>query len=289
MNLLLHIQGGLGKCIAATAVIRNWRLAYPESDIVVVSGYPEVFLHNPDVFRNLGFNTPYLWTDFYSDPGYKIYAQDPYLTQSWIQNVPQHLIQIWSAELGVEYTQKRPLLFFSSAEFDELQKMIQTDKPLVVVQSTGGSNPAARSWTRNPPSEEFDAYLQPLMEENFLVHLCVPETPVLKNIHQRVDNLDRRKAMALMYYAYSVVGIDSYGLHVRAANPFTVGPSTFFFPLEESRVRLGYDLPNLKMLAPRPEIQEIIRTSTDYFANVFQYGIESGSENCPIPAGTRWF
>jgi hypothetical protein len=119
-----------------TAVIRNWRLAHPESEIVVVSGYPEVFLHNPDVSRNFTFNHPYLWADYYSDPDYKIYAQDVYLTQDWIQNKRKHFIEIFCDELGIDFIQQRPLLYFSAAEVDELKNMVKVDKPLLVVQST---------------------------------------------------------------------------------------------------------------------------------------------------------
>jgi hypothetical protein len=288
MNLLLHIQGGLGKCIMTTAVIRNWKLAYPESEIVVVSGYPEVFLHNPDVARNFTFNHPYLWADYYSDPDYKIYAQDVYLTQDWIQNKRKHFIEIFCDELGVDFIQQTPLLYFSSAEIDEFKNMVKVDKPLLVVQSTGGSNAGARSWTRTPPQEEFDEYLKQFLEENYVLHLAVPETPVLQNVHQRVDNLDRRKAMGLAYFAYGLVGIDSFAMHARAANNYS-GSSTFFFPLEESRVRLGYVSPNTKHIVPRPEIQELIRNSSDYYATVFQYNIESNSENCPVPPGQKWF
>lgn len=289
MNLLIHLEGGLGKCILATAVIRNWKLAYPEYDICVVSGYPEVFLNNRDVTWNWHFNNPYLWKNYYSQADWKIYAHNPYLTQAWIQNQPRHLIEIWSEELGVPCIQKRPLLFFSGPEVDELQKMIQTDKPLVIVQSTGGSVASARSWTRNIPQNELEEFLKPLMEENYVLHLAVPDTPKLENVHQRVDNLDKRKAMSLVYYSYAVVGIDSYALHTRAANPYVTGWSTFFFPLADSMVRLGYDVPNLKMIAPRPEVQEAIRIHHDYYASVFQYNIESLSENCPIPPGVRWF
>ena len=39
-NLLLHINGGLGKCIMATAVISSYKRTYPDSKVVVVSGYP---------------------------------------------------------------------------------------------------------------------------------------------------------------------------------------------------------------------------------------------------------
>ena len=287
-NLVLNISGGIGKCIMSTAVIRNYKLAFPESEIVVVSGYPEVFLNNPDVFRNYSFQTPYLWRDYYSQENWKVYAHDPYLTEPWIKGERKHLIEIWSDELGIDCIQKTPLLFFSSPEVDELNSMIRTDRPLVVVQSSGGSNAGQRSWTRTPPKEEFDEFLKPLCEEKFVLHLAVPETPILKNVHQRIDNLDRRKAMLLIYGSDTVVGIDSFGLHARAANPYA-GPSTFFFVLERSRERLGYSLPMMKLIAPRPEIQEAIENHHDYFANVFQYNIESPSENCPISPTAKWF
>ena len=287
-TFLLHINGGLGKCIMATAVIRSWKIANPDDEVVVVSGYPEVFLHNPDVSKNFNFNTPYLWQDYYSKPETKIYAQDPYFNPQWIKNKPMHLIDIWCGELGIPSVQKTPLLYFSGPEVDELQTMIKVDKPLIVVQSTGGANPASRSWTRNPPPDEFNAYLAKLKDTHFILHLCLKETPVLEAVHQRVDNLSRRQALALMYYSYWVIGIDSYAMHVRAANTANL-KSTFFFPLADSVERLGYTKENWNNIVPVPEVQNLIKNSQDYFASVFQHSIDSVSENCPVPAGAKWF
>lgn len=287
-NLLLHINGGLGKCIMATAVIRSYKEANPNSKVVVVSGYPEVFIHNPDVWRNFPFNTPYLWKDYYGAPGWNVEAQDPYLTEAWIKNRKQHLIDIWCGMLRIPSVQKTPLLYFSGPEVDELQSMIKTDKPLIVVQSTGGSQAGARSWTRNPPQVEFEEFLKSHLESHFILHLALPETPVLANVHQRVDNLDRRRAMCLFYYCNEVIGIDSYGLHVRAANTGS-GPSTFFFPIAETIERLGYANSNHKYIVPRQEIQDKLKDHQDYFATVFKLGIEDSSENCPIPVGEKWF
>lgn len=287
-NFLLHINGGLGKCIMATAVIRSYKAANPNSKVVVVSGYPEVFLNNPDIYKNFPFSTPYLWQDYYGQPGWRVEAQDPYLEEAWIKNRKQHLIDIWCGMLRIPSVQKTPVLFFSGPEVDELHSMIRTDKPLIVVQSTGGSNPAARSWTRNPPKEEFEEFLSKFKESHYVLHLAVPETTALQNVHQRVDTLDRRKAMCLMYYANEVIGIDSYALHVRAANG-SAGPSCFFLPLSESLDKLGYPNSQMKYLVPRQEIQEKLKDHQDYYATVFRLGIEDASENCPILAGERWF
>lgn len=285
-KFLLHIQGGIGKCIMATAVIRSYKAANPGQEIVVISGYPEVFVNNPDVSRNLSFNTPYLWKDYYSQPDVRIYAGDPYFTSSWIKNEEKHLIDIWCEEIGVPSIQKTPLLYFSGPEVDELQKMIATDKPLVVVQSTGGANAAARAWTRNPPQGELEEFLLPYKDTHFVLHLCVPETPALQNVHQRIDTLNRRQAIALIHYCNEFVGIDSFGQHARAANS-NAGKTTVFFPLTESVKRLGYD--GFQNITPRAEVQNLLKESQDYFASLFKHSIDSIGENCPVPAGTRWF
>ena len=288
MNLVLHINGGLGKCAMATAVIRSYKAAYPDSKIVVVSGYPEVFLNNPDIYRNLPFNTPYLWQDYYGKPGWLVEAQDPYMTDAWIKNRKQHLIDIWCGMLRRPNIQKTPLLFFSDPELDEINSMIKVDKPLLVVQSSGGGNPAARSWTRNPPLTEFNDYLAKFGESHFIVHLAVPETPALTNIHQRIEGLTRRQAMVLVYYSPAFVGIDSFGLHARSANP-NAGDTTIFFPLAESVDRLGYKKEGWNNLTPVKEVQDMLEAHQDYYATVFKFNIENAGENCPVIEGTKWF
>ena len=49
MNIIIHINGGQGKCIAATAVCRAIKTQYPKDDLIIRSAYSEVFLCNPDM------------------------------------------------------------------------------------------------------------------------------------------------------------------------------------------------------------------------------------------------
>jgi hypothetical protein len=272
----------------ATAVIASYKRTFPDAKVVVVSGFPEVFLNNPYVYKNFPFATPNLWTDYYGNPDYKVSAADPYMEQDWIKNSPKHLIDIWCKMLGVDAVQKTPLLYFSGPELDELNAMIKVDKPLLVVQSTGGAHAAARSWTRNPPLSEFNDYLAQYMETHFVLHLAVPETPLLSNVHQRVDNLNRRQAMALIHYASAFVGIDSFGQHARAANENAL-ETYIFFPLAESVERLGYTRTGWTNITPTAQVQQMLLDHTDYYATVFKFNIENASENCPVPVGTKWF
>ena len=54
-NVIFQINGGIGKCIAATAVCSAIKKKYNEYDLIVLSGYPEVFLNNPNIKKSLAF------------------------------------------------------------------------------------------------------------------------------------------------------------------------------------------------------------------------------------------
>jgi len=285
---IVHINGGLGKCILFTAVAKSFKLTYPDAKLIIVSGYPEVFLHNPNIDGNYGFNHHGLWKELYSKPQGEVNAWDPYFHPDWIKNSERHLIDIWCEILGVDNLVEFPELFFSGPEVGELQRMINVDKPLMVVQSTGGSNAQAMSWTRNPAKEEMEELLGKYMDSHYIVHLCVPDTPVLAHVHQRIDALSRRQAMCLVHYAAEFVGIDSYAMHARAANP-NAGPSQFLFPLPELKSKLSYDHPSFVFHLPRPEVQKILEGSSSYFANLQKFAIEELSESCPVPVGVKWF
>ncbi len=287
-KVVFYIQGGLGKVIMSTAVIRNLAASYDNLEIVTVSGYPEVFLHNPHVSRTLSFDTPYLWRDHIEGEHVVVIGHDPYFEQDWIQNVPKHLISIWTESLPIEVDNLYcyPELYFSSAEFEDLNRMIAVDKPLLIVQSTGGSDPGKSDWTRNPPKEEFDAYLGKYMDEYYIVHLALPNTPVLTNIHQRVEGLSRRQAMCLIYYAPKFVGIDSFGLHVRAAKGERTD-TDIFLPIVDSVQRLSYSIVN--NILPSQEVQDLISKDPLFHSTIFRNGIQALPESCPVPQGVRWF
>ena len=46
-NLIWHIQGGLGKNIAATALIGDIKKKYSDRKLILVVSHPEAFLSNP--------------------------------------------------------------------------------------------------------------------------------------------------------------------------------------------------------------------------------------------------
>ena len=55
MNVIFQINGGIGKVVASTVVCKSIKAKYPDCKLIVVSGYPDVFLNNPNVDRALGY------------------------------------------------------------------------------------------------------------------------------------------------------------------------------------------------------------------------------------------
>jgi hypothetical protein len=56
VNIIFQIDGGIGKSIAATAVCKAIKKQHPNDKLLVLTGYPEVFLCNPYVDRAYSFN-----------------------------------------------------------------------------------------------------------------------------------------------------------------------------------------------------------------------------------------
>ena len=52
---ILHIEGGIGKNILATAVVSSIKTSDPERKIIVVSAWPQVWFNNPDIHQVFPF------------------------------------------------------------------------------------------------------------------------------------------------------------------------------------------------------------------------------------------
>jgi uncharacterized phage-like protein YoqJ len=45
------IQGGLGKNVAATALVKSIKKTHPDRKLIIVCSWPQVFLNNPNIDR----------------------------------------------------------------------------------------------------------------------------------------------------------------------------------------------------------------------------------------------
>ena len=78
MNIIFQIEGGLGKSIMATAMIKVIKKRYKNSHLVVVTGFQDVFLNNPDVNEIYDINnTNGFYLKYIKDQKCKIYVSVP--------------------------------------------------------------------------------------------------------------------------------------------------------------------------------------------------------------------
>ena len=110
MNIIFQINGGLGKCIMATAVCAAIKKKYPKSNLIVISAYSDVFLNNKNIHRTYMFNgLSYFYDEYINDKDFLIFANDPYLETGHIRQ-DEHLLKTWCKMFGLKYAGEIPQL-----------------------------------------------------------------------------------------------------------------------------------------------------------------------------------
>lgn len=153
---IFHIDGGIGKHIAATAVARCIKNNHPDRELIVVCAWPEPFINLDFVDRvyRTG-NTPYFYQDYILGKDSLLFKHEPYFTTDHVHaNMP--LIENWCKMYGLEYSGEKPELAYNLRQRQQAHTLWQSqDKPIMVMQSSGGmfggENAPAYKWTRDMP------------------------------------------------------------------------------------------------------------------------------------------
>lgn len=121
--------------IMATMVVSSLKSAHKDKKIIVVTGFPEVWLHNPDVYRIYKFDhLSYFFDDFIKDKDTLILKHNPILTEDYL-NEEKHLAEIWCDLYNIKLTASKPLLYFTWREKEAVQKLTKSPKPLFFIES----------------------------------------------------------------------------------------------------------------------------------------------------------
>ena len=154
---IFHVQGGLGKHIAATAVAKCIKNNHPHRKLIVVGVWTDVFMNLPFIDRvyTLG-NTSYFYQTYIENKDSLIFHNEPYFTTDHVhKKLP--LIQTWCKMYGLNYKGEMPEL-----KFNPLQKKIAKDvwrreeKPVMVIHTNGGmmtTDAKPFMWARDMPIE----------------------------------------------------------------------------------------------------------------------------------------
>lgn len=253
---IFHVQGGLGKHIAASAVAKCIKNNHPSRKLIVVCVYTDVFMNLPFVDRvyQLG-NTSYFYQNYIENKDSLIFHNEPYFTSDHIhKRLP--LIQTWCKMYDLKYNGEKPELIFNS-----LQKKIskdvwnKSDKPVMVIHTNGGlitQDAKPYMWARDMP---FDIAQQIVdkYHKKYTIYQCTKlNSPKLVNASQiQFDEnmqLSTLEFLSVLIHSKKRILIDSSLQHAAAALKL---PSVVLWNGTSPKV-FGYDIhTNIETVKPQ--------------------------------------
>ena len=243
---IFHVQGGLGKHVAATAVARTIKNNHPDRKLIVVCAYPDVFTNLDFVDRvyTIG-GTSYFYQNYIKDQDSVIFHHEPYFTTDHIhQRLP--LVQTWCKMYGIEYKGETPVVKLNKLQQDLSRKYwIRGTKPIMVLHTNGGlmtTDAKAYSWTRDMPENIGQALVDHYRKDYTIYQVTKINSPKLKGAHHVFATpqkfLSTMELFSLLLHSQKNILIDSCLQHTAAA---LRRPSVVIWNGTSPKV-FGYDL-----------------------------------------------
>lgn len=219
MTVIFHIEGGLGKHIMATALLKVIKKHHPKDKVHVVCAYPDVFKHNPlaeKVYQNGNHGSFYQTHIKDREKNTKIYYSDPYTHSDFILE-QDHLFNIWAKQWGLKYEGERPQIYLTQSEIDYFTPFYKTDKPILAIQPNGGPQNQGfnYSWTRDIPEPTVLKVIEEFKDTHTIVHIKRQDQKQYPNTLHALDGF--RSIAVLLQLADKRLLIDSFAQHLSAA------------------------------------------------------------------------
>ena len=240
--LIWHIQGGLGKNVAATALCSDLKKAYPDRELIVSVSWPEIWLNNPNVDRvyHMGHH-PHFYEDYVHNKDTLIFRHEPYHQSGHIHR-KSHLLESWCELMNIKYKKQQPQIIINYAQ-QGLVGMWNREKPVMILQTNGGPFTGQKlpyNWPRDMPIELAMDIANKFKNDYHILHVCRQDSVKLEGV-ERVDKpLSNLELFAMLGVSKKRVLIDSCLQHAAAAFKL---PSTVIWIATSPKV-FGYELHN---------------------------------------------
>lgn len=227
-RIIFVVTGGIGRNIFATGVIRNLKKTYPNKDIFVVCGTPEIFQNNPHIKRIYGFDkTQHLFEDYiFKNDETVVLDVEPYRHPEYLAG-NKHIVECWCDLLKIPCDDVKPEMFFVKNE-KEVSKVYMTKykKPLILIQHTGGKIPEqdtdeariiakAAMYRRGLPETTVQELVDKLIADGYAVG-SVQHPNQFKPKGADIINFPLRATLGLIPFAEGIISIDSMLQHASA-------------------------------------------------------------------------
>jgi hypothetical protein len=217
MNIIFQISGGIGKSIIATGFCKDIKKKYPNDKLIVITGYPDVFLNNKDVDMAFAFGQEsYFYSKYVENQDILVMANEPYLVTEHIQQ-KEHLIETWCKMYDIPYNGEQPEIYLNSREISFYEQKFTSDKPILLLQTNGGAEqqPLKYSWARDIPSCIVQKVIDEFKNEYNIVHIRREDQPSYNNTIQVSDSF--RALVVLISKSTKRLFMDSFAQHTAAA------------------------------------------------------------------------
>ena len=272
--LVWHIEGGLGKNVAATALITSLAKKYSNRKIIIVASYPEVFLNHPDVHRvyKVGM-TAYFYDDYILNKDTLVFRHEPYFQTGHILK-QKHLIENWADLLGIDV--KSP--FQPDLRLNMVQQQLingwMRSKPICLIQTNGGffqNQNYNYAWTRDLPIDLAIEIAKKYEKTHHIIQVTRMNSPQIQGVEVVNTPITAAELFALVAASDKRILIDSCLQHAAAA--FNL-PSVVLW-IGTSPENFGYDIhTNIKALPPNGNTKLV----DSYF---FDYSFDGILHECP--------
>jgi hypothetical protein len=271
---VFHLEGGLGKHIAATAVAKCIKNNHPDRELIIVCAYPEIFLNLPFVDRvyRIG-STPYFYKDFIEGKDSLIFKHEPYFTSEHIhKELP--LIENWCKLYNLEFSGESPELIFNIRQKQYGFKKWARPRPIAVIQTNGGpltEQPYLYSWTRDMPSHISSELVQLLDQNYHVIQICRSQEQAIPGAEAIFEPMSNMELLSLLLFSEKRVLIDSSIQHAAASLNL---PSTVLWVGTSPKI-FGYDMHN-NIVAQLPSD---VKLPDSY---LFDYNFHGANHECPV-------
>lgn len=238
--IVFQVEGGIGKNVASTAVVRSISKRFPDRKILIVTAYPDIWECNPRIHRIFQFgNISYFYGDFIDGKDTLLFLQDPYRQQDYIFR-KKHITQVWCELCGVEWDGEEPELYFTNLESDFVSYLINKERPIFLIHPFGGAEGQAHkySWARDMPPGLAQEVVDEMSKDYRVIQVKRPDQISLKNA-EYLSLAPRQLALSILLSDKRLF-IDSYMQHAAAA----LSISSNVIWIANSPKTLGYSMHN---------------------------------------------
>ncbi len=283
--VIFHVEGGLGKNVASTAILKNIYKKYPDRKLIVVCSFPEIFLNNPYIHRvyRLGVS-PYFWDDYINGKDTIVLRREPYFeSQHMMQQTP--LTETWHKMYDLPFNKKEdlPELYLNMTQ-NQMHLQWQRSRPIMLLHTNGGpimDGQPIYAWTRDMPKTVVEALVQQFGQQYHIIQICKHESqsvnhPAVETITRQMSNTE---LFSLLKVSAKRVLIDSCLQHAAAAFKL---PSVVLWIGTHPKM-FGYDIH--KNIEAKPPIGNTTRIDSLYF----DYALDGQFHECPYNSQDEMF